>query len=758
MVGWLLFFAHQIFSQENNIPIGTWRVHLPYMNMNTVAVSPDKVYAANGASVFYFDKEESSINVNSKYTGLNDVSVSRVGYNAAANSFIIGYADGNIDFIKGNTIINANDIYRTNIIGSKKINHILSSGKLAYISGDYGVVLYDLNRMEVKESYLTLAANFATNAVYAASLTTNNDSIFLATSKGVMTAKVSPNINLLDFSNWYTFQASDSIDTLNVVSVCSNAGVVYAAVNNKGIYYYNGSKWKKMSVPITGGGNIYSLTQSGNSVLACVDSAVFQILSPNSWNTFFQVKSVNPKEAYFDSDNTLWIATYNNGLVRFKNGKMDNFYPNGPFTNVAFRFAYYNNNMVVLAGGYNSIGQQNYCADWFSTFENNTEWTIGRYKYTIPSYFGDFVSATYNNFNSTLYVSSYANGLIAITPGQSTVKVFDTTNSILQSNNAPVPVMAVGETALDSTNGTLWIPVHGAKANYYNLYSLTAKGVWTGYVVPSSIGSYFSGVTIDNFGNKWIKCIGPGGTTGVVVFNEIQNSVRTLTTNTGQGALPNTYTSCITKDKNGYMYLGTTQGIAICYNPSTILNSGVDLVSPIFQGFPLLWQRNVLAIAIDGGNRKWVGTDDGVWLFSSDMTKVLLYFDITNSPLLSNYVMDIKVHELSGEVFFATPAGIVSYRGTSTEADNYSSVKVFPNPVTPGFNGMVGISGLALNASVKITDVAGNLVYETTAQGGTAVWNVRDYNGKKIATGVYLIFCSTPDGSSKYVSKMAVIE
>jgi hypothetical protein len=121
--------------------------------------------------------------------------------------------------------------------------------------------------------------------------------------------------------------------------------------------------------------------------------------------------------------------------------------------------------------------------------------------------------------------------------------------------------------------------------------------------------------------------------------------------------------------------------------------------------------------------------------------------------------MDVKVHELSGEVFIGTMEGLISYRGTATTGDDtYSDVKIFPNPVKPDFLGMVGISGLAPDVAVKITDVAGNMVYETKANGGTAVWNVRDYNGKRASTGVYLIFCSAEDGTSKFVSKIAVVE
>jgi hypothetical protein len=754
----IVLLALRVQGQENNAAIGNWRVHLPYLGMNSVAVSNDKVYAAKGSSIFYFDKEEKTLNVNSKYTGLHDVDVSKVAYNVSLNTFIIGYETGNVDLIKGNSVVNVSDIYRTNVTSSKKINHILSNDKLVYISGDYGVVLYDLGRKEVKESYLTLAPNSSTNAVYAATLTTDKDSIFLATSKGVMSAKVSQAVNLLDFANWYTYHSIDSIDSLNVVSVCSNAGIVYAAVNKKGIYYYNGSKWKKTSVPITGG-NIHSLTQSGNSVLACIDSSVFQIFSPASWIELYHPDNGLPEEAYFDSENTLWVASFGGGLIQYKNNHSDYLSPNGPYSNTVFKLAYYNNNLMELSGGYNNAAVKTFSPDWFSTFENNTSWDFGRYKYAgaIPNNFGDFIGATYNDFNSTLYISGYGDGLIAIKSDQS-VHVYDNTNSPLhrESNNLYI---WTGETALDD-NGKLWIPIRGIGPGLTNFYSLAADGTWNSYdLSSSSVSKSIIGVTIDNAGNKWLKTIGPPSELGVIVFNEKKNIIRTLTTAVGQGKLPDLKVNCITKDLKGTIFLGTDQGIAVCYDPSVILNSGVDLVTPIFEGFPILFERNVLSIEVDGGNRKWVGTNDGLWLFNEDLTKVLLYFDTNNSPLLSDAVTDIKVQPLSGEVFFATQKGISSYRGTSTEGDDkYSSVKVFPNPVKPGFNGLVGISGLATDASVKITDVAGNMVYETKAQGGTAVWNVKDYNGRRAATGVYLIFCSNSDGTSTFVSKIAVVE
>src|SRR5690606_27621722 len=128
----------------------------------------------------------------------------------------------------------------------------------------------------------------------------------------------------------------------------------------------------------------------------------------------------------------------------------------------------------------------------------------------------------------------------------------------------------------------------------------------------------------------------------------------------------------------------------------------------------LLRNENIRAIAIDGGNRKWFGTDNGVYVVSAAVDRIDHHFRTDNSPLPHNSINDIAIDPVSGEVFIATEEGLVSYRGEATEPETpaVQPLAVFPNPVPPGFTGQIGIKHLPENALVRITTLSGRLIYE----------------------------------------------
>ncbi|MEN9701392.1 MAG: hypothetical protein RIR55_707, partial [Bacteroidota bacterium] len=226
--------------------------------------------------------------------------------------------------------------------------------------------------------------------------------------------------------------------------------------------------------------------------------------------------------------------------------------------------------------------------------------------------------------------------------------------------------------------------------------------------------------------------------------------------------LPSTHVTSLANDKLGSVWVGTDNGIGI-FNCGDISNSPCNAYLPIvnnngFNGY-LFQKETVQCITVDGANRKWIGTNNGAWLLSEDGLKIIEHFTKSNSPLTSDTILQIIIAPKSGEVFINTNNGMVSYRGAATEAVSVqNNIQIFPNPVPPSFNGQVAIKGLVENAIVKITDLTGKLLYQTTALGGQAVWNTRTIEGRKVATGIYLVFVRDISGNEKGVGKIVIAD
>jgi hypothetical protein len=219
------------------------------------------------------------------------------------------------------------------------------------------------------------------------------------------------------------------------------------------------------------------------------------------------------------------------------------------------------------------------------------------------------------------------------------------------------------------------------------------------------------------------------------------------------------------QDKEGAIWVGTSNGIAVYFDPESVFEvsplyadqPGLDLNDGIYH--PLLENVTVTAIAVDGGNRKWCGTKgDGLFLISDDGQHELEHFTTENSPLISDEITSLAYDGKTGILYIGTQLGLVSYRTDSKDSEgSFGKVYAYPNPVRENYKGDIYITGLVYDTNVKITTVSGRLVYETTSNGGQAVWNGKDLAGNRVHTGVYLAFCSAPDGTESGVAKILFI-
>jgi hypothetical protein len=272
---------------------------------------------------------------------------------------------------------------------------------------------------------------------------------------------------------------------------------------------------------------------------------------------------------------------------------------------------------------------------------------------------------------------------------------------------------------------------------------------------------------IDELNQKWMVLPKSNGLVcfhhGASVDNPADDRWKWYRTGKGNGNLPDNNVLCLAKDKNNFLWVGTAKGIGVIQCPQDVFtSSSCDAVLPVvqqdnFAGY-LFRDEQVQHIAVDGANRKWVATQNGVWLISADAAKTIYRFTESNSPLLSNDVKQIAIDHTTGEVFFATTRGICSFRSTATDnTENTNNVLVFPNPVPPGYTGTIAIRGITNNAIVKITELDGRLVYQTRALGGQAIWNGKNYKGQSIATGVYLVLVSDDTHKEKMVTKIVFV-
>lgn len=760
-----LLNVFEIFAQKN-IPMNTWRTHAAYTNAHSVAQTPKRIYCASENGFFYIDKEDNSINELSRLNGLSENEITAISYHSSSQTLIIGYKSGNIDFLKNDVITNIRSVLNTNIIGSKKFNHILLDGNLAYFSADFGVLVLDILRKEIKETYIRIGENGTDLKVFQACFFQEGGikKLFLATSQGVFSGDITK--NLQDFNNWRIFGDSDGIaSNAPVTHIASIGNVIYASVAtilpNTGLYKYVGGLWQIVAgVAETNFFNIQNITQNNqNKVYISVFNKIYVFDENSLLNTISDVLITNPKNILFDENNKIWLADSKKGLLSNTEGTFKAYIPAGLSTNNTFNLNYINTNnkMFALAGGQKN-GVSLMREGNLSVFDN------GIWKNFQPNInnisVNNISSVCYNSFENKYYFATFGSGVIVQNAGENAP---NTDFSRLNESGQTFGVAAnITDISIDN-KGNMFFSEYNATNSLHIRTRIAGSnaGTWTSENAPTTPESLIT--TTTNFQ------IVRQDNNGLWVYDNTKRNLPRLILPTAQEARFSNNILSMAEDKEGVLWLGTDKGVFSIFDLSSrIFTNPTPIGFPILAGKRLLLAERITAIAVDGGNRKWLGTENGVFLVSADGSKIIKNFTFVNSPLLSNKILSISINQSNGEVFFATDKGIISYRNDASNIDENTlenaaggapdKVCVFPNPVTPDFSGTIGIECLPQNATIKITDIAGRLIYETRANGASAAWNGRDYSGRRAATGVYIIFATTQDGVESRVGKIAIIE
>jgi hypothetical protein len=752
-----LFLVMPVISQNtNNIGIGQWRDHLPFNNGNSLAQSTNFVYCATQNGVIIFSKEDNSIERLSRANGLSDINLACISFDEPSNSLMIGYKNGNLDLVQNNQVTNIGDIKRSTVIqGGKTINAIRFFGDRAYICCNFGIVVYDLSKKEIRTTLYPSILNPDIRDVAS-----DGTRIFAATSKGLFTANLS-NPALPYYVAW----TQDSLlkeKTLGHVT-WFDEGIYVSNIIENGINQDTIFNVKNGQLSILRAGEAYyGISSTPNKMVITINYGA-AIVNADSLQTELIYPSPAPRDAIIDKvySNIIWIADRDKGLARNQDYSQNTIYEvPGPSSPNAFRIKSSNGTTWVAPGAWDIAYSPLYLIDGVFKFDG-VDWSTFALP-TATDYLRDVVSLCIDPADANhIYAASWGNGVGEINNG-TLVQQFGADNSaIVGIDNYPNDIR-VSDLALDS-DGNLWV---SSSSSAKPLAVKTPSGEWSNFSFNSNVNSQFLGnMLIDSAGLKWI-IVQNRGLLVVKTEGTSLSGFKVLNDQIGNGALPSNSVLSLAQDLDGQVWVGTSKGICVFYTPEAIFENGstnwdAQTIVVDQDGFNqyLLKEEEVTAIAVDGANRKWIGTSKaGIFVVSEDGTQQIAQYTFENSPLLSNTINSLTLDGVSGELFIGTDVGICSFRTDATTGnETFGHVYAFPNPVEHDYTGTIAVSGLVRDADVKITDVSGNIVYSTVAKGGTAVWNGNLFSGERAATGVYLVFSTNADGSQTQVTKILFI-
>ncbi len=764
-----LFFLFIIFSATTSFAQSdlVFKGYFSYNEIKDVSESSSKVFAASENALFQKDVTTNEIKTVSTIDGLSGETISAIYHSEIFNKTLVGYESGLLIVIneKDGTMYRAIGILQKEIPSNiKKINHFSENNGFAYISCKFGIVQFNLNTSEFGDTYFL--GTTVSNYVEVAQTTVFNNAIYAMTLfYGIIKGDLS-NPNLNDYSQWTSFNAGywNGIATINNQIVASNTNnTFYKFVGNVSVPFYT-------NYESTVDFRVYNnqLIATGASKVMVFNDQLLQTTQVNKSDIPDITSNFTCATA---KDGMVYIGTKEDGLYTTTTTNptvFENITPDGPTRNAVFALNATTDNFWAVYGGYAA----DYNPYTYNSYNVNT---YGISKFTDAGWqnkpFSTVLGAkalckiVVNPKNKTeVYVSSFFSGLLKLVNDIPTV-LYNQTNSSLETLQGYPPDpnyidIRVNGTVFDKS-GNLWITNSLIPSG---LKVLKTDGTWGSVSMENILDdysiSYFGNIVVDKNGTKWIAT----SQDGVVGYNENGNLQRKITVGADLGNLPAKGVRAVAIDNKNQLWIGTTNGLRVLSSVDSFLSTQPMIAKPIIilednLAQELFYEQTITDVVVDGANRKWIATaDSGVFLVSANGQETIYHFTTANSPLPSNTILDVDINSDSGEVFFATNKGMISFKGTSTRAsENLENVYIYPNPVRPEFSGTVKISGLIDKANIKITDIQGNLVFETTSEGGTIEWDTTAFGKYKVASGVYMVFIAGKDGVETKVKKVMIV-
>ena len=752
----LLFCSAIVYSQYAG-----WSSFYSYNQITGVVGANDGlVYGLAENSLFSYDPTANEVVPITTVNGLLGDDINTLSI--SDNYMMVGYQNGmlGVHNLTDGSVVLDNSIDRNITIpgNNKAINSFLLKDQTLYISANYGISSYDFVNNRFIDSYFFGVNNSQIQVNQTALVGT---SLYAATEEGLYKASTD-DPNLVLESAWTKIAAGQwkAIGLVNntLLGIVQSGGtsICNALINDVAIERHRESG-TLLWVDVNEDALILSFS---NKILSFDADQLVSTLATATGNLSGQKFS-----SATQLGGNLFIGTSGSGLLLHNPSETRVVSPSGPLRNDIFDLSVVADNEMWIAHGAFNQSYNPYPLNAYGISRLSEEgWQ--NLPYSSLSGALSIVSVVPNpNDTSQVFACAMHQGLLEINNGV-VGTLWNHTNSGLESVN-PIEFgenpnyrsVRVRDVAFDS-EGAMWsITSFVAKG----LKKRSVDGNWQSVDLlpvlssPKRAAGYSKLEISPNdeiyFGSSSSGLIGYAEINGTPVLRSIGVAEN----------LPAEDVRSVALDYDDNLWIGTTNGLRVLYGASRMFTQEVSASTVVLEEGgnvgELLANQNIKAIEVDGNNQKWVATDGaGVFLFAEDGKKTIHHFTKENSPLPTNFIQNLAYDNQSGKIFIATSSGLVAFQGNAfAPSETLENIEVYPNPIRPRYTGPLTIRGLQADCVVKITDIVGNAVYETTSTGGSVQWDMNSFSGKRVRSGVYLIFVTTKDGMDSSVEKVMII-
>ena len=756
-------FSVSTFAQA----IHSWQVYPAYTVCTKSTPVGNRIYALMESNLMAYDTDDSSITTWHSMNGLNDVGIQFMEYSADAQRLILVYENGNIDLLSttdDDYIVNISTL-KTSSLQGKNVTSVSVDGQYAYLCTGFGLVIVDMQNGVISKTYrLGLVVNSC--AVY-------KDYIYLGTTTGIWRGSTSD--NLQDKSLWAQVNTGYKPTMMAVFDGC-----LFIRHANTILRSQDGTTFTSAHT-IT---PLYMTVSDGHLLIGNKATTI----QYTAWNQYVTLTNPQTWTHLSKQGNTYWGADGSDGLQAYRlDADAKSFtittsgiHPNSPLHDYTYHLRLVDDRLFVAGGNYNYSPKEGLTGTAM-VMEADGTWTnlsLASANEVVPQ--SRFTDVTHVAVSPTdphhYYVGTARSGLYEFQDDKC-LRHHGTYNSTLRSilpDHAHPEWFVVADGVQFDADGNLWM-LNGSTDTV--LHVMHPDGRWKGLYYSELEGvSALDNILFDSKGRLWANSRRMGGR-GVFMLDyngtpditsDDRHYLRSgINNQDGTSYSPDEYYA-LAEDYEGYIWVATQLGPFVITDPDNFTsndftyeqvkvnrNDGSGLADYLLSGIA------INAIAIDGGNRKWFATQsNGVYLMSADCQEELAHFTADNSPLLSNEVFDIVINPQTGQAFFATSKGLCSYVTDATvgiEELSDDELVAVPNPVTPDYNGTITIRGMQANCEVKILSSTGQLVWKGISNGGTFTWNGCNRQGRRVASGIYIVVASSENGKKAATTKIAFI-